>query len=102
MLTGCDVVLCNRPDDAKPADIEFSNKSRLVKSSKLFAATKRKIQNINQTFELIVVDHLQYLSNEPIFCKLNVKHIRFLCSFSNGPICGSFSIDINCNLIEEE
>lgn len=40
--------------------------------------------------------NLQYLSKDPIFCKLNVKHIRLRCSFSNGHIIGSFSIANSC------
>lgn len=36
--------------------------------------------------------YLLNVSNDPIFFKLNVKHILFRCSFSCGHINGSFSM----------
>lgn len=39
---------------------------------------------------------LQNLSNDPMFCILNVKHILFRCSFSCGQISGSFSMAKSC------
>lgn len=93
MLTGCDE-FCSKPVEANPADIEFSKwlKSRLAKSSKLVAAEKASYV-VNSGFHIRHLANLQYLLMEP----MKVIHIRFRCSFSRGPIVGSFSICSNWN-----